>query len=439
MNKRLAVAENESKYIDHLSLLSKVNKDRDINQGTYAIYPGPRCPLALVTNVFSGIKGVLTLIVGTAECTYYNKNISLMLKHGCEENTTWSYCIDPKEVIFGCRDGIIEALIELDKIGKEVIYLVSACVPEMIGEDFEGIARAANSTINAQVIHISASHFKCYSSMPTKEASLTSLHMIMKEQPINKNTINLLGEASNLLIKSELVRILQKHGISINCTIPYNLTIDDLRKAPSAALSIVTDIVALPLAKKMFKNFGTPYVLFPHLLDPKEIRQAYKEIAHHLNISIEEDVEILYKKTQEQVELCALKVKGKSFVSGYLSLDPFIFSAFLSSLQMKPVYIEVEYYFDEAKQWSDKILTTGYNPYIGRTFNSNTISEVLKSSATDYFFGYSITEQPEHNSMQSIKYETATSELGFEQPLSLLKIVACRDHLNNTPTNREMK
>jgi nitrogenase molybdenum-cofactor synthesis protein NifE len=421
MDKNSVAKEHKHKYIDNLSLLSIVNKDRDIKQGSYAIYPGPRCPLALVTNVFSNIKGVLTLVVGTAECTYYNKNISLMFKDGYEENTTWSYCIDPKELIFGCRDGIVEALCEMDKTGAEVILLVSACVPEMVGEDFEGIARHSSSIMNARVINIPASHFKCYSSVPTKMASLTSLYAIMEKQLVQKNTINLLGEASNLLVKSELIRILQKHGISINCTVPNNLTIDILRKAPSAALSIVTDLAALPLAKKMYVNFGTPYVLFPHLLDPKEIRQAYYEIADNLNISIEEEIESLFEKTQNQIDLYAYKVKGRSFISGYLSLDPFIFSAFLSSLQMKPEYIEVEYFFDENKLWRNKILDIGYNPYVGRTFNSNTTRYMLNSTFVDYYFGYNMAQEPEKNSILFIKYDAISSELGFEQPLSLLK------------------
>ena len=128
MYKNLINENKENKYIDNLSLLSIVNKDRDIKQGSYAIYPGPRCPLALVTNVFSNIKGALTLIVGTAECTYYNKNISLMFKDGYEENTTWSYSIDPKELIFGCRDGIVEALCEMDKTGcRSNISSISLC------------------------------------------------------------------------------------------------------------------------------------------------------------------------------------------------------------------------------------------------------------------------------------------------------------------------
>ncbi|MBX4261375.1 nitrogenase component 1 [Clostridium estertheticum] len=415
-----------NKYINNLSLLSIINKDRDIKQGSYAIYPGPRCPLALVTNVFSNIKGALTLIVGTAECTYYNKNISLMFKDGYEENTTWSYSIEPKELIFGCRDGVIQALCEMSKTDAEVIFLVSACVPEMVGEDFEGIAGYVNTMIKSRIINIPAAHFKSYSSVPTKIASLTALYDLM-EKPntynniLKKGTINLLGEDANLLKKSELMLILQNHGISINCSVPSNLTIDILRIAPLATLSIVTDLAALPLAKKMFASFGTPYVLFPHLLDPKEIRNTYYEIAGYLNISIGEEIENLYEKSQKQVELCTAIVKGKSFISGYLSLDPFIFSSFFSSLQMRPLYIEAEYYFNEDKSWKDKILAFGYNPYIGRTFNFNTTSEVLNSTTAEYYFGYNIAEKPKDNSIQFIKYETALSELGFEQPLSLLK------------------
>ncbi|MCB2361307.1 nitrogenase component 1 [Clostridium estertheticum] len=426
MDKKLIDENLKNKYINNLSLLSIINKDRDIKQGSYAIYPGPRCPLALVTNVFSNIKGALTLIVGTAECTYYNKNISLMFKDGYEENTTWSYSIEPKELIFGCRDGVIQALCEMSKTDAEVIFLVSACVPEMVGEDFEGIAGYVNTMIKARVINIPAAHFKSYSSVPTKIASLTALYDIMEKpiidnKPLQKNTINLLGESSNLLKKSELILILQNHGISINCSVPSNLTIDILRIAPLATLSIVTDLAALPLAKKMFTSFGTPYVLFPHLLDPKEIRNTYYEIAGYLNISIGEEIETLYEKAQKQVDLCMAIVKGRSFIIGYLSLDPFIFCAFLSSMQMKPLHIEVEYYFNEDKPWKNKILTFGYDPYVVRTFNFNTTQETLKSTTSDYYFGYNIAEKPKDNSIQFIKYETAPFELGFEQPLSLLK------------------
>ncbi|MEW8955929.1 nitrogenase component 1 [Clostridium sp.] len=410
----------ENNIIGNLRKLSDIKKDKDIRQGAYAIYPGPRCPLALVSNVFSGIKGVSTLIVGTSECTYYNKNISMSSKDPIKNNTTWSYALDPKEVIFGCRDGIIDGLQEIDNSGSEVIILVSACVPEMIGEDFQGIAFEANSILNSKVIHINAAHFKCYSSVPSKEASLSSLYTIMEKQDIKKNTINLLGEASDKLHKSEVISLLKKYDIKINCTIPHNLTVDSLRKAPSAALSIVTDIAALPLAEKMYEKFGTPYVLFPHLLDIDEIKNAYKEISNYLDIPIEKEIEELYSKTKKQIEVYNSILKGKVFASGYMLLDPFIHSSFLSSFGMEPVYVEAEYFFSKNNLWKDKILSLGFNPYVGHTFSFKTLSATLNSFSIDYFFGHRSVDENEPSSIKSIKYNNAIFQLGFEQPLSVL-------------------
>ncbi|WP_032122690.1 nitrogenase component 1 [Clostridium amazonitimonense] len=424
--------------INNLRKLSDIKKDKDIKQGAYAIYPGSRCPLALVNHVFSGINGAAKLIVGTAECTYYNKNISIRSKDEFESNTTWSYSLDPKEVIFGCSDGIISALQEIDKTGAEVIVLVSACVPEMIGEDFQGIARKANSILNAKVIHINAAHFKCYSSIPSKEASLSSLCDIMEKQNVEKDTINLLGEGSNKLLKSEVISLLKEHNIKVNCTIPHNLTVDSLRKAPSAALSIVTDIAALPLAERIHEKFGTPYVLFPHLLDIDEIKTAYKEIASYLDISIEKEIDELYINAKEGIESYKSILKGKTFASGYMLLDPFIHSAFLSSLGMKPVYIEAEYFFDKNKLWSDKILSLDCNPYVGHTFNFSTINNALKAFPVDYFFGYTPIEKSETSAMKCIKYKNYDSELGFEQPLGVLKNICSIDKSCNHEINGEV-
>ncbi len=429
----------ENMIIDNLRKLSDIKKDKDINQGAHAIYPGPRCPLALVTNIFSGIKGISTLIVGTSECTYYNKNISVSSKDELEENTTWSYSLDPKEVIFGCRDGIINALQEIDKIGTEAIILVSACVPEMIGEDFQGMAHKANSILNSKVIHINAAHFKCYSPVPSKEASLSSLYTIMEKQAIEKNTINILGEGSQNLHNSEVITLLKNHNIKVNCTIPHNLTVDALRKAPSAALSIVTDIAALPLAEKIHEKFGTPYVLFPHLLDIDEIKNSYNEIANYLDINIDKDIEELYLRAKKQIETYRSILEGKLFASGYMTLDPFILSAFLLSLGMKPVYIETEYFFDTNKLWSNKILSLGSNPYVGHTFNFSTISKVLNSLAIDYFFGFAPLKQSEVSAMKSVAYKVADFELGFEQSLNLLKNIYSLDNGCNQEIHKEAK
>lgn len=424
MNKNVADKNVENNGGIRMKRLADIHSDKAVPNGAFAIYPGPRCPLALVTNVISGIKGACALIVGMAECTYYNRNISLALNKETQTNHTWSYSLTSNEVIFGCREGVMQALEQIDRDGAEAIFLVSACVPELIGEDFEGMAREANSRLKARVIHIHAAHFRCFSSVPAREEALASLHQLMEKQEVREKTVNLLGEGARWVGKSELVRLLRKQGIHINCSIPGNLTVEEIRKASSAALSIVVDMAALPLAQRMLESFGTPFVLFPHLLDVEEIRSAYREIGAHLQVDLEKEIEVLYAGAKKQMEIHVQKVKGKSFACGYLEIDPFICSAFLSSLGMNPVYLEIEYFFEKARQWSGKVLADGYNPYIGRTFTFNTTRQVLRDLFPDYFLGHAMQKQAKTGALPYVKCEGAGSLLGFEQPMHLLDALA---------------
>lgn len=423
MNKNVTDRIIEDSGGIQIKRLADIHSDKAVQNGAFAIHPGPRCPLALVTNVITGIKGACALIVGMAECTYYNRNISLALHKETETNHTWSYALTSNEVIFGCREGVMQALEQIDRDGAEVIFLVSACVPELIGEDFEGMAREANSRLKARVIHIHAAHFRCFSSVPAREESLTSLHQLMEKREVREKTVNLLGEGARWIGKSELVCSLKKQGIHINCSIPGNLTVEEIRNASSAALSIVVDMAALPLAQRMRESFGIPFVLFPHLLDMEEIRSAYREIGAHLQVDLEE-IEVLYTETKKRMEIHIPKVKGKSFACGYLEIDPFICSAFLSSLGMNPVYMEIEYFFEKVRQWSGKILADGHNPYIGRTFTFNTTRQMLQNLFPDYFLGHAMQKQAKAGALTYVKCEGAASLLGFEQPLHLLEALA---------------
>lgn len=418
--------------IQSLKKLSDISTDEHIKGGACGIYPGPRCPLALITNVLGEITGIAALVVGTAECTYYNKNISLMFDKADEINQTWSYSIDSKEVIFGCRQGVIEALKEIDETGVEGIVLISACVPEMIGEDFEGIIFEANEVLKAKVVHVEAAHFKSYSTVPSKEKALLSLVEFMKKQETVEKTVNILGSESGLLKQGELVRLLNKQGVEVNCYIPYNLTVEDLQKAPSVALSIVTDMAALPLAKKMQKKFGIPYIPFFHLLNPEEIRESYKEIGKYLGIHMEEEVEALYENAMSKISLGAQTLRGRTIAIGYTVLDPVICADFFSILGMEPMYIEADYFFKEDQVWRKNILDRGYDPYVGRTFNFNTTEAVLRTFQPDYFFGFGALPQKDMKT-NIIKYDTALSEIGFEQSVNMIsKLIESVEHQKTT-------
>ncbi|TCK93333.1 nitrogenase molybdenum-cofactor synthesis protein NifE [Natranaerovirga hydrolytica] len=408
--------DNRAKHI------SQIKTDKKIQSCHTALYPGARCPLAVVNSVLSGIKGITTLIIGMAECTYYNKNVALTTNSDHQNHFTWSYALDSKEIIFGCKKGILKAIDEINKTGVEVIFIISACVPETIGEDFSAIASDASEKLKAKVLHIEAAHFKNYSSVPSLKDAFTILSKLMEEQAVNKKGINLLGIGAHMLINSELVSLLKNKGVEIQTIIPSTTTVSDIKKAPRAKLNIVTDLSALPLAKKMKEIFGTAYLLFPHLLDIEEIREGYRSIEDALDIDINEEVEGLYKKAKASVALHAKALEHKTFGCGYFFIDPMITSAFLKSLKMTPLYIETEYYHSESKYWKNKIIEHGIDPYIVRVWDFDTTKEVLGTNGLDFFIGLNIIKESQYKEIY-VENKTAVYALGFEQPIGLLEAI----------------
>jgi nitrogenase molybdenum-cofactor synthesis protein NifE len=404
----------------NLKRLSKVRSDKSIKNGSPALYPGARCPLAVITNVLSGIKGASSLVVGMAECTYYNKNIALTLQEDVKTNPTWSYALESKEVIFGCKKGVLEALEEMGKTGVEVIFIISACVPETIGEDFEQIAREGTQKIHIPIISIQAAHFKAYSASLSIQETFQSLVHIMERQERREKTCNLIGQGANQLKNSELVHLLSEEGVEILNYIPCEISVEAIKNAPSAALNIVTDMSAMPLAKSMYELFEVPYVLFPHLLDVDEIKEVYNQIAECLGINFHK-LEFLYIETKNKIDKLQEVLKGKTFGCGYFGLDPFVCSAFLTKQKMSPLYIETEYYFSENRSYAKEILAYGYDPYIGRAWDQVTRFEALEAFKPDYFFGIKMKKGKKDTTTSYIEGKKMASLLGFEQPLTLLE------------------
>ncbi len=64
-----------------------------------------------------------------------------------------------------------------------------------------------------------------------------------------------------------------KKAVKINTTIPSQCTLEELKKATSAKLNIVTDHIALELAEAMKEKFAIPYIYFGKAMDLEIIRK----------------------------------------------------------------------------------------------------------------------------------------------------------------------
>lgn len=78
--------------IKHLKCLSAVRSMAAVRQLTPAAYPGVHCPMHTALALAANIRGVSTLLIGTAECGYYSRNVPLSSPYGrrlCIGITSW--------------------------------------------------------------------------------------------------------------------------------------------------------------------------------------------------------------------------------------------------------------------------------------------------------------------------------------------------------------
>lgn len=74
------------------------------------------------------------------------------------------------------------------------------------------------------------------------------------------------------------------------------MPLEELKKATSVKLNIVTDHIALELAEAMKEKFAIPYIYFGKAMDLEIIRKLYEVIEETLNIKV---LEALASKEEE--------------------------------------------------------------------------------------------------------------------------------------------
>ena len=209
--------------------------------------------------IASFIEDLVVLVAGTQECTYYVKDFAYQRQNG--KDNFYSVVTNKHDITFGCERKIKDVITEIDKKFKpKAIMIVSTCVLELIGEDFKALARSIENEINAKILVVPTEHFKCNSHIPGMERALEELTVLMEKCKVEENSVNILGHRQHGIENTELMKLLISEGININSVIPSKCTIEQLKTAPKAKLNIVTDFVALPMAKKMESKFGIPYV-----------------------------------------------------------------------------------------------------------------------------------------------------------------------------------
>ena len=294
---------NGEKMLQSLKHLSQVDKMKQVEPMSYALFPGYHCPLMGAMLTIRAIKDSVMLVLGPDECAYYTKMATSgngsMSADGCQ---IVSVVLEQHDVTFGCQEKLEEAMEELnDEYHPKAVFIVTTCVPEITGDDVESMADLFTDQYGFPVMVVHAENFKTDDHLPGIEHTLEVCCAMMQPQE-KTDCVNVLGLRLGDFTKTEVYRVLQEQSIPVGMQLPGNSSAEEIERAPQAAVNLVVHPVGLALAKKMKRKFGTPYIVFERYSDPDRIYQSYKELFEILEKPLPEKLAGWYQEAKKRSE-----------------------------------------------------------------------------------------------------------------------------------------
>ena len=143
-----------NQLLERMKRLGSVETIKDVRPLTAAMFPGTHCPLMGAAMAVRGISDALMLIIGTDECTYYTKHFSVQAENfGGLHGRCVSVALDGHDVTFGCAKKVEAAFAEMmEEYHPQAVFLVTTCVVEVIGDDFDAVAAALTEKYGLPVL-----------------------------------------------------------------------------------------------------------------------------------------------------------------------------------------------------------------------------------------------------------------------------------------------
>lgn len=372
----------------HVKRLSAVKSNNGIKFLTPAVSPGNHCPMRIASVNVEKIRDLSSLLVGMPECTTHSRlfNPKPEGRHG---ELHWLYVLDAHEVVFGCRDGLIDALRKMDKAGAKAILMIATCVPELIGEDIQAIINEVQPELSTRVTFVMLGQFKNISYPPGSWKTMEALGTLMDGKATVSNRVNVLGRApeEEHIPMPSLLPALTRRGLALRYLAPGS-SMDDLQSAPDAALNLVVSPFMQPLAARMEREFDVPYIALHTLYDVESIDRAYTVLAERFGFSWDNAFE------KERQEALSLQNQAKERLGGlrYVfcpRIDiPLPLAVYLTGLGMEPLLLHLEEYYPEDRGYAEELIDMGHNPWICRMVNAQADLPILEKLAPDLCFGY---------------------------------------------------
>ena len=418
-----AVGMDGNELLGRLNRLSRVQTIKDVPQLTTALFPGTHCPLMGAAMIAGGIDDCLLVIVGTDECSYYTKSLTISERYGGIGGRCVSVVLDSHDVTFGSTESMHKAFAEIvEEYQPKCVMLVTTCVIEVIGDDYDAIAEELTRKYQLPVMAVHTEHFKCEDHFPGFERALTACQRIMQPQE-GDGSVNVLGQRMGNFADTELHRLLAAAGVKIGVQLPSGCTTEEIRRAPAAKVNIVVHDIALPLAQAMQEQYGIPYVYFNRFAAPEKVLQAYQHLFNYLELPLPAEVDAMFKECKEQEEQLRPLVQGVPYIYGNTQYDCFELNSYLCSLGLVPQLIQSNHLREDNSADIQSILEHT-DPYICKAANIAPLQYVYDVLQPWFYMGHEFGDRLRAKGIALLHSDPAGKMLGFECSSFLLQAVA---------------
>lgn len=406
--------------LSRLKNLSAVSTVKDLPVLSHALFPGTHCPLMGAEMALAGIKDCLMVIVGTDECSYYTKGMTINERFGGLNGRCVSVVLDSHAVTFGSSQLMLETFKEImEEYKPSCVALVTTCVIEVIGDDYDAIAVELEKKYGIPVMAIHTEHFKCQDHFPGLERTISACYHLMEPQE-KIDSVNVLGQRMGSFAGTELHEQLVRAGVKVGMQLPSGTTCEEIRRAPAAKVNIVVHDIALPLAKRMEEEMGVPYVYFNKYADPEKIWESYQRLYSYLQLELPKDLEEKYQQCKAAEENAKAELEGMTFIYGNTPFDGFELCSYLCKLGMRPQLIQSNR-FSEVNYQDVKDILAYTDPLICRAANIAPLRPVYDELHPYMYIGHEFGDVLRKKGIAILHTDRAGAMQGFEVHAFLLQ------------------
>lgn len=279
---------------------------------------------------------------GCQESLYFDGCFSPVKPRFClqemtEEPYLPSTIVNEEDVIFGAEERLETALELLySRCRPELIAVLTTDAPEIIGDNVDDVLQTVEQEVDCQLIAVGAGSLNG-DHLDGFRATLETLVNLMTPQettPMSVNFVGITDEVSSPFDASDLEALLAPLGIHTNAILLSDTTLEEIKRAPAAALNVVlNEEIGLSTAKMMERQFGIPYLVGGLPYGIEGTSQWLLEVASFFGVE-EEASNVVRTQAEHAVHLIRRYGRDLTFTLEVgVSADPTMAVGFSSLLQ----------------------------------------------------------------------------------------------------------